>query len=250
MWLVIGFFVLHWFLSLFTQTFFHHRYSSHKQFTMTKFWEKFFYILSWLFQGSSYLSPRAYGIMHRMHHAYADTDKDPHSPKYDNSPMAMMMRTRIIYKDIFRDESNIDKRFLTDLPSWRSFDVFCSNNLIRLCWVIVYILIYTVISPAWYWYLLIPLHAIMGPMHGVVINWGAHKFGYTNFKVGDTSKNLFPIDIIMLGEGLHNNHHKHAMRSNFAWKKWEFDPTYPVIWVLDKLGIIKLKPLASSDIAP
>jgi stearoyl-CoA desaturase (delta-9 desaturase) len=47
-------------------------------FTMSKAWEKFFYILSWIFQGSSYLSPRAYGIMHRMHHAYADTEKDPH----------------------------------------------------------------------------------------------------------------------------------------------------------------------------
>ncbi|RLD21662.1 MAG: acyl-CoA desaturase [Bacteroidetes bacterium] len=250
MWLVIGFFIVHWILSLFTQTFFHHRYSSHKQFTMTRGWEKFFYVLSWLFQGSSYLSPRAYGIMHRMHHAYADTDKDPHSPKYDENPMAMMQRTRIIYKDIFDDESHIDKRFLGDLPSWRKFDVFASNNLVRLCWIIVYVLIYTMIAPAWYWYLLIPLHVIMGPLHGVVINWGAHKYGYTNFKVGDTSKNLFPIDIIMMGEGLHNNHHKHAMRYNFAWKKWEFDPTYPVIWMLDKLRIIKLKPLVASDIAP
>ena len=78
----------------------------------------------------------------------------------------------------------------------------------------------------------------------------AHEIGYRNFNVKDTSKNLMPIDLLMLGEGLHNNHHMHAGRANFGWKKWEFDPTYPVIWLLNKLGIIKLKPLVASDIAP
>jgi len=32
------------------------------------------------------------------------------------------------------------------------------------------------------------------------------------------------------------------MRVNFAAKWWEFDPTYPVIVVLDKLRIIRLAP--------
>ena len=94
---VILFFILHWYLSLFTQTFFMHRYSAHQMFTMSKGWEKFFYVVSFFFQGSSYLSPRAYGIMHRMHHAFADTEKDPHSPKYDHNFFAMMIRTKNIY---------------------------------------------------------------------------------------------------------------------------------------------------------
>ena len=69
------FFVAHWYLSLFAQTFFLHRYAAHQMFTMNKFWEKVFYILTAVFQGSSFLSPKAYGIMHRLHHAHADTEK-------------------------------------------------------------------------------------------------------------------------------------------------------------------------------
>ena len=91
----------HWYLSLFTQSFFNHRYAAHRMFTMSKGVEKFFYVISWVFQGSSYLSPRAYGIMHRMHHAYADTELDPHSPKYDANLFAMMWRTRNTYLHIF-----------------------------------------------------------------------------------------------------------------------------------------------------
>ena len=40
------FFLGHWFLSLFSQTFFLHRYVAHKMFTMSKFWERFFYIFT------------------------------------------------------------------------------------------------------------------------------------------------------------------------------------------------------------
>jgi stearoyl-CoA desaturase (delta-9 desaturase) len=42
---------------------------------MSKFWERFFYLFAYITQGSSYLSPRAYAILHRMHHAYTDTEK-------------------------------------------------------------------------------------------------------------------------------------------------------------------------------
>ncbi|HJY63202.1 MAG TPA: acyl-CoA desaturase, partial [Ignavibacteria bacterium] len=49
----ILFFITHWYLSLFFQTFFHHRYASHGAFTMSKSWERVFYILSFITQGSS-----------------------------------------------------------------------------------------------------------------------------------------------------------------------------------------------------
>ncbi|MFN7793515.1 MAG: acyl-CoA desaturase, partial [Cyclobacteriaceae bacterium] len=42
---VLIFFVAHWYLSLFFQTFFLHRYASHKAFTMNKFTEKVFFVL-------------------------------------------------------------------------------------------------------------------------------------------------------------------------------------------------------------
>src|SRR5690606_1699494 len=98
--IIFIFFAAHWYLSLFTQTFFHHRYAAHRMFTMSKTWEKIFYFLSFVFQGASYLSPYAYGAMHRLHHAYADTENDPHSPKYDETLMKMMWKTKTVYNDI------------------------------------------------------------------------------------------------------------------------------------------------------
>ena len=79
---ILTFFVGHWLSSVFCQTFFLHRYGAHRQFTMSKGWERFFHLLTYVSQGSSFLHPRAYAILHRMHHAYSDTEKDPHSPHF------------------------------------------------------------------------------------------------------------------------------------------------------------------------
>ncbi|HTF82706.1 MAG TPA: hypothetical protein VL947_13315, partial [Cytophagales bacterium] len=64
--------------------------------------------------------------------------------------------------------------------------------------------------------------------------------GYVTFKVSDTSKNMMPVDLFMMGEGFHNNHHTHGNRANFAYKWYEIDPTYQAIKVFNLLGIIKL----------
>lgn len=237
---ILGFFIAHWYLSLFTQSFFNHRYAAHKQFNMSRFWEKAFFVLSWIFQGSSYLSPYAYGIMHRMHHAYADTEKDVHSPKYDSNFFSMMWRTKIVYDSIFKEKVEVEEKFKKGVPEWHSFDRIASHNISRAFWVAIYILFYMAFATQWWMYLLIPIHAVMGPFHGVIINWFAHKYGYTNFKVSDTSKNLMPLDILMLGEGFHNNHHKNASNPNFGSKWFEFDPIYPVILFFNKLNIIRL----------
>ena len=71
---ILVFFLVHWQLSVFCQSFFLHRYGAHRQFTMSKGAERFFHVLTYIAQGSSYLSPRGYAILHRMHHAYSDTE--------------------------------------------------------------------------------------------------------------------------------------------------------------------------------
>ena len=107
---ILVFFVASWYLSLFFQTFFLHRYAAHKAFTMSKFTERVVYVLTWIFQGSNYLSPYGYGVMHRMHHAFADTEDDPHSPKYDETIWNMMWKTKTIYSDIANKRLIPEKR--------------------------------------------------------------------------------------------------------------------------------------------
>src|SRR3979409_1865712 len=100
--IILLFLAAHWYLSLFMQTFLQHRYAAHGAFSMSKFWERFFYLAAYITQGSSYVSPRAYAVMHRMHHAYTDTDKDPHSPAYDKNIFKMMWHARQVSVDIFK----------------------------------------------------------------------------------------------------------------------------------------------------
>lgn len=238
---ILIFFIAHWYLSLFFQTFFLHRYASHAAFTMSKRTEKVFYVLTWIFEGSNYLSPYGYGVMHRMHHAYADTENDPHSPKYDDSIWKMMWKTRTIYSDIANKIIVPDKRFTEGVPQWEAFDKFARSWPSRLFWGASYVAFYAAFANVWWLWLLLPIHFLMSPIHGAIINWFAHKYGYRNFPVGDTSRNFLPFDFLMMGESYHNNHHKFGKRANFGGIRWhELDPTYMVIWLLDKTKIIKL----------
>jgi stearoyl-CoA desaturase (delta-9 desaturase) len=82
---------------------------------------------------------------------------------------------------------------------------------------------------------------MMGPVHGAIINWFAHKYGYTNFKLNNTSRNLLPVDFLMLGESYHNNHHKYASSINFGVRWFEIDPMYWVIRFFGYLRIVKLR---------
>lgn len=237
--IIVLFLIFHWYSSLFCQTFFHHRYSAHAMFSMSKFWEKVFYIFSFIFQGSSYLSPYAYGILHRMHHAYADTEKDPHSPKYDSNIFKMMWKTKNIYNGIYRNQITIEEKFKKNLPKWTAFDKFGDSWFSRATWGIIYIIFYAFFATQWWMYLLLPIHFVMGPFHGAVINWFAHKIGYRNYEIDDTSKNIMPVDILMLGEGYHNNHHMYSTRPNFGIKWHEIDPVYPFIRIFKALRIIR-----------
>lgn len=240
MWLLITFIAL-WYSSLFCQTFFQHRYAAHRAFKMNKAWERIFYIFTWLTQGSSYMSPRAYAIMHRMHHAYTDTEKDPHSPEFARNVFHMMLRTRKIYSNIYKGKFEVEERFTRNLPDWRRFDKWAHSPLSRILWTAAYIVLFAWLATSAWWLLLLPVVITMGAFHGAIINWYAHKYGYRNFNLKNTSRNLFSVDIFMLGESYHNNHHKQPAAVNFG-KKWhELDPVYPLIRLLAWLRIIKLE---------
>ncbi len=240
--IVIAFFIAHWYLSLFFQTFFLHRYAAHKAFTMSKPMEKLFFVLTWIFQGSNYLSAYGYGIMHRMHHAYADTENDPHSPKYDESIWKMMWKTKTIYSSIANKKMVVDPRFTKDIPEWIWFDKMARSWPSRIFWGGLYVLFYWQFATHWSLFLLLPIQFAVSPIHGAIINWFAHKYGYRNFETQDTSRNFLPVDFLMMGESYHNNHHKNGGSPNFGGIRWhEIDPTYQIIKLFNFLGIIKVR---------
>jgi stearoyl-CoA desaturase (delta-9 desaturase) len=135
----------------------------------------------------------------------------------------------------------VDKRFSEGVPKLEAFDKISRSWSSRIFWGALYVAVYWQFATAWWMWLLLPLQFLMSPIHGAIINWFAHKYGYRNFPVGDTSRNFLPVDFLMMGESYHNNHHKFGSRANFGGIRWhEIDPTFQVIRLLDKMGVIRL----------
>jgi stearoyl-CoA desaturase (Delta-9 desaturase) len=240
---IIIFFLAHWFLSLFFHTFFLHRYASHQMYTTGRKRERLFYFLTWFTQGSSYLVPRAYGVMHRMHHVYSDTEKDPHSPHFFKDVWGMMLHTRKIYNGFVDGKNMPEEQFTKEyLPMWDKLDRIADNMITRVLFGTAYVAFYVYFAPSAWWYLLLPIHFLMGPVQGAIVNWCGHKYGYSNFKNGDHSKNSEPFGILLMGELFQNNHHKYKDSANFAKKWFEFDPTYQVMRLMNAMRVIRLKP--------
>jgi stearoyl-CoA desaturase (delta-9 desaturase) len=241
---IASFIVGHWLLSVFCQTFFLHRYGAHRMFSMSKGWERFFHLLTFVSQGSSYLNPRAYAILHREHHAFSDTIRDPHSPHQYTNVVSMMMHTLERYQAHSHRRIEPEPRFDLGAPEWPALDRFGRSWACHLLFMGLYTAFYFAFAPHWAYFLLLPVHFMMGPIHGAIVNWCGHKYGYRNFDTtrDDRSVNTLVFDFVTMGELFQNNHHKFGMSPNFAARWFEIDPTYPVIKVLSWLKVVDLGP--------
>jgi stearoyl-CoA desaturase (delta-9 desaturase) len=239
---VIVFFLTHWFASVFAQTFFLHRYGAHRMFTMSKGWERFFHLFTFLAQGSSYLDPRAYAILHREHHAFSDTARDPHSPRFFSNPFSMMWTTKNRYEAYAFRTLEPEARFDGGTPEWPLMERLGQSWYTRFLFVGLYIAFYAVFATETWMWALLPFHFVMGPVHGAIVNWCGHRYGYRNFASTDESRNTLPLDFVTLGELFQNNHHEYGQAPNFAARRFELDPAYQIMRILAAVGIIDFGP--------
>src|SRR5260370_5672449 len=199
-------FAVHWTLSIFAQTFFHHRYGAHRMFTMSRFWDRFFYLFSFIAQGPSFLAPRGSAILHREHHAFADTEKDPHAPQFFSNAAAMMWHTKRRYDRYSYHRAELEARFLGGLPEWPLIDSLSQSWVTRILLSASYALFYLHFAPPASWFLLPPVHWLIGAIHRAILTWCGHKYGYATFDNRDRSRNTLSFDFITMGELFQNNH--------------------------------------------
>lgn len=223
----IAFLVVHWYLSLFFQSFYLHRYVSHRMFRLSPFYNRLFCLMTILAQGPSFLRPALYRNLHIRHHKHSDGRLDPHSPHQSRNIMDMMRKTLKEYLAL----NGLKEDFpvmIKIMDSW----------MVRGLFILAYCAAYLKFTDSYWFLLLVPIHSLMGPIHGAIVNWFGHKSGYRNFKTNDQSRNTFIVDFLMMGELYQNNHHARPNSLSFAQKPREIDFTYLVIYLLKSAGVI------------
>ena len=198
-----------------TMTF--HRFLTHRSFDLAKPWE-------WLFSIFGSLgctgSPLGWKAVHKDHHRYADTVRDPHSPIHGK--LSVLMGSYQV---------DFDKWAVRDLLN-DPFHRFLHNyyHLILCVWGIVLALfgikafILGFIAPA----------AIQIWVSNLS-NYFNHApgYGYKNFKTSDDSRNVWWLAILAWGEGWHDLHHRFPWCAKFGIRKHEYDVTY---WMIRLFG--------------
>jgi len=198
-----------------------HRFFSHKAFAFSNKYTEYFFTLISLLAGRG--SPLGWVYVHRQHHAYSDTDKDPHSPKFLDYKLFGFSH----YKKQEEDKMQI----------FTVKDLMTKEHLFIHKWYIAillsFILVLSLISIETLYFAWI-LPAFLVHLSQNNFNYFGHMSGYRNFETKDDSRNniwLFPF---LLGEAWHNNHHHDPKNFTTKKKSHEFDPVVSIINMVKK----------------
>ncbi len=231
--------VLHWVTGGVGITLCYHRLLTHRSFQVPKPLE---YVLAVIGALACQGGPVAWVSAHRLHHARSDQPEDPHSPRdgffwshmgwclHNNSNLDTLENQARWAPDLARDKGMvfIDKTQIV----WTillAAGLFAIGGWPFVCWGIFMRLV-LVYHSTWF------------------VNSAAHIWGYKTYASQDDSTNLWWVALLTYGEGWHNNHHAFQSSARHGLKWWEFDTTYLMIQVLEKLGLAKAVKIPSSHL--
>jgi len=251
-WTAIGVGAALYLIRMFAVTGIYHRYFSHRAFKTSRAAQMVFAIMG---ASSAQRGPLWWAANHRHHHRASDTPADPHSPVHSSffrSHAGWFMSTRYYATQYHRvrDFAHFPElvwlnRFDKAVPAALALLVYLGG--LALEYGAPYLGVTGMQLFVWGFVLstTVLFHATAS------INSLAHVFGRKRYETGDESRNSFWLALLTLGEGWHNNHHKHmgCARQGFYW--WEIDVTYYVLKFLAWLGIIwDLKPVPHTAYDP
>lgn len=194
-----------------------HRYFSHRTF---EFKNKF---LFWIFTGISVISARGSPIawvhIHREHHAYADTDSDPHRPEkfslFSFKTTYIGQIKKFLIKDLMiREHKIIHEYYLLFIIMWCIFLLLISPSVLYFAWI---------------------LPVCMNQISQDLWNYFSHiDVGYRNYNTTENSRNVYWLWPLILGEAWHNNHHGNPKSFRLSKRNWEIDPLAYLINIVKK----------------
>ena len=197
------------------------------------------------------LDPKAWVVMHRLHHEHSDTPLDPHSP--------VNVGLRGIGFEQLRNYKRVIVGLLKKDPAYtryaRDLD-FPVNVLIRRkLWYLPY-LVHGLVALA----LAAGIGPLLGiayfvgmmshPIQGGLVNSFGHAVGGRNFDTDDNSRNNHVVAWLILGEGFQNNHHRYPASAKFSYRRHEIDLGYCACVLMEGLGWLEIQRNALIPRAP
>ena len=188
------------------------------------------------------LDPKAWVVMHRLHHEHSDTPLDPHSPVNVGIlgiGMAQLRSYKRVIVGLLRNEPAYT-RYAKDLD----FPLNTLNSSGR--WYLPYVL-HAVIGLAlglgigWLLGAAYFLGVMSHPVQGGLVNSLGHAMGGRNFDTSDNSRNNHLAAWLIFGEGFQNNHHRYPGSASFSYRRHEIDMGYGACVLLEKLGLATIQ---------
>jgi stearoyl-CoA desaturase (Delta-9 desaturase) len=71
------------------------------------------------------------------------------------------------------------------------------------------------------------------------VNSICHMYGSRPFDIEDESRNNVAVALVTLGEGWHHNHHAFPTSARHGLSRFQFDPTYAVIRLMELTGLAR-----------
>jgi stearoyl-CoA desaturase (delta-9 desaturase) len=163
---------------------------------------------------------------HRRHHAHADRENDPHSPREG----LLHAHVGWLFKASPVERERYCKRLLDD-----PVVVFIDRTAV--VWALVGLAIPYAVA-GWTGLLWGGLVRIAFTNHVTfAVNSICHMYGSRPFATKDLSRNNFAVGLLGFGEGWHNNHHAYprAAFHGFGWR--QPDASALVIRALERIGL-------------
>jgi len=177
--------------------------------------------------------PIAWVTTHRIHHAFTETDRDPHSPRNGT----YWAHIGWIFRGTAQTHSEVTiQKYSPDLVK---------DNYLRVIdkyyWM-ASVIAGVVLGLIGGWQMVlwgVFLRTVFGWHMTWLVNSATHLWGTKRFDTRDDSRNNGLIAMLTFGEGWHNNHHAipRSARHGLTWR--EFDINWVQIWAMEKLGLIR-----------
>ena len=204
----------------------YHRYFAHRSFKTSRIFQ---FGLAFLSVTSAQRGILWWAAKHRQHHLHSDTDADLHSPVIRGFLHAHIGWIFLLRNDATDYESVSDLAQYKELGWLERLSYLPPAALALLTWLIAG---WSGLIVGFCWSTVAVWHVTFS------VNSLSHLVGRRPYITGDYSRNNWLLALLTMGEGWHNNHHAYqaSVRQGFRW--WEFDPTFCILRVLSRFGLV------------